>query len=315
LPLDHDDRDRSAAVTRRSSFLIASLCAAASIAAAEGVNAQTRRLTDASDSVPRALAEAVLDPLGTMRMFAGGQLRLVVGTLPAGLARRLWLPPGSTVLGGLESSGLGLAIIHAPMSGDSLAAAFLREQPKLGWTLPPPRRPTAMMGFVAAPESPSGGDAAGTTFCSGGTTLTIGVKPVDPLTWEIRAMAMDVSSDRCRPTTVRVTQPPNQQYPSLLNPPGSGNGFGVPCGNFSSNGSGGQTRLQTMMTADEVFAHYGKQLADSGWTPTPTQLTARSWTRRDSTGALVEITLRVRSEPASTGCLEVQMDVRSRRPG
>ncbi len=277
-----------------------------------GIGAQTRRLSDASDSIPRSLAEAVIDPMGTMRMMAGGRPRLVVGTLPAGLARRLWLPPGSTILGGIESSGFGLAIIRAPMSADSLAAAFNREQPKLGWTLPPARTGLSA-GFVSASQVPNTNNNGTPTFCSGGTTLTIGITPIDPMTWEIRATAMDFANAICHPPTIPRVIPGRTDYPTLINPPATGNGFGVPCGNFNSTG-GGTTRLQTRMSATDVLAHYAKQLTDSGWTASPTEILSRTWTRTDTSGALVELTLRTRSQPAMPDCVEVQMDVRSRRP-
>lgn len=306
---------------RLSSFLIVTLGVVLAASAAPGdAGAQVRRLTDVPDSVPRALVEAVIDPIGSMRMIGGGaRPRLIVGTLPSGLAQRIWIPPGSTILGGIESSAFGLAIIHSPMSEDSLNAGFAREQPRMGWTLPHEHAPVGgTMGFIAAATTVSVGGSlvpAG-LFCSGGTTLSISVTPLDPLTREIRATAMDGLDRRCQPAPAapRVIPFPRPQYPTLVNPQGSGNGFANTCSNWNSAGGGGTTRLQTRMNADDVLLHYGNQLADSGWAPGENQTVARSWTRRDSTGALIELTLTARLHPSSPGCIEVQMEVRSRRP-
>src|SRR5262249_22805152 len=132
LPHTHDDDDGGTAMTRHSSFRIAGVSAAAAALAIWHpaiAGAQPRRLATggASDSVPRALAEAVMDPLGYMRMFGGGRVRLVVGTLPSALMQRLWVPPGSTILGGIESSGFNTAIIRSPLTEDSLKNGYRRQ--------------------------------------------------------------------------------------------------------------------------------------------------------------------------------------------
>jgi len=317
---------------RHSSLQIALVAAAAAttISLRPTVSsAQERRLTDVPDSVPRALVEAVIDPTGTMRMMGGGaRPRLLVGTLPSGLVRRLWIPPGATILGGVESSAYGMAVIHSTMSEDSLNAGYSREQPRLGWTLPRERPPMAMMGFVSASIVGAVADAPSGMFCSGGTTLTVSVSPLDPLTREIRVTAMNLSDPRCQTSAAVVTRVVpmginRPQYPTLVNPPGSGNGYAGPaCTFWNSTGGGGSTRLQTSMSADDLFLHYGKQLVDSGWTPGTNQTVSRSWTRRDSTGTLTELTLTARLQPASPGsspgfspgCVDIQMEVRSRRP-
>jgi hypothetical protein len=304
-------------MTRYSISHIAGLfaLAAASLARPAEMKAQVRRLSDGPDSVPRALVEALIDPLGMTRMIAGGRPRLVVGAVPSGLAQRFWIPPGATVLGGMESSGLGVVVIHSTLPRDSLIAGYRREQPRLGWTAPQDPQPRAMMGFVPAAAATTLNDQNGTVFCSGGTTLSIGVAPVDPGTWEINATAIAIgTNDRCQPVTSRVAPAWRAQYPTLTNPPSSGNGFGQGCAYWNSSGGGGSTRLQTTMTLDDVLAHYGKQLADSGWTPTGTQTTTRGWSRRDSTGAVTEIVLTAQAQTTGPSCVDVRMEVRSRRP-
>ncbi len=256
-----------------------------------------------------------MDPIGYTQMIAGSRPRLVVGALPSALAQRLWVPPGSTILGGLESSGFNVAVIRSLLPEDSLKRGYRREQLSLGWAPPTAAAQRAIMGFVPAASAPAGDDEPG-VLCSGGTTLAISVKTVDFSTQEIRAVAMNIPDARCQsPAAPRQAQSTfRAQYPTLENPPGSGNGF-MPngCPGWNSTGGGGTTRLRTRMAVDDVFAHYGKQLADSGWTPANNETVARSWTRRDSTGALVQLTLTARTQATSPECVEVQMEVRSRR--
>jgi hypothetical protein len=218
------------------------------------------------------------------------------------------------ILGGIESSGLSVAIIRSPLPEDSLKNGYRHQQLTLGWTAPQARPQTPMMGFVPAASASVVDD--GSTFCSGGSTLSIAVTTVDFSTREIRAMALNIQDLRCQSSIApRPTPPPfRSQYQTLVNPPGSGNGFfTADCQPWNTTGGGGTTRLHTTMTLDDVFAHYGKQLTDSGWTAITNETVARSWTRRDSTGALVQLTLTARTQANTTGCFEIQMDVRSRR--
>jgi hypothetical protein len=270
--------------------------------------AQVRRLSDSSDSVPRALADALLDPIGMMRVVSGGRPRLVVGALPTGLAQRLWVPVGASVLGGIESSGLGVAVIHSTMTQDSLLAGYRREQVRLGWS-PPNNAGNATFGFVPAPTSGLPTDRMdGVVFCSTGTTLTIIVAAAEPGMSEIRATAVNNGADVCRPAPPRPVIAAD--YPTLVNPPGTGAGFAPGCPSWNYASGGGTTRLQSSVPLDSILAFYGRQLTAVGWTATAGETATRSWIHRDSAQRSTELTLMARSE---NGCVEVRMDVRGRR--
>ena len=277
-----------------------------------------RPADDLRDSIPRALAEALIAPsfqtMATMLGGAGGRPRLIVGSLPSGLAERLWIPPGATVLGGLESSAMGMAVFRSNLSRDSLTAEYRRHQPALGWTSPPPRSLTPVWGFAPARGSRSDPDQA-LLFCSGGTVLVIGIEPL-ATGQEISARAMAMGRGLCEPRRADMDQALSMRrpyHPTLTNPPGT-SGFDIECAGWTVSGGGGQTRLRTRLSAGEVLAHYATQLADSGWdSVADDQLVSRTWTRTDSAGAFMELTLTAQRRPAAPDCVEVEMRVNARR--
>jgi hypothetical protein len=89
------------------------------------------------------------------------------------------------------------------------------------------------------------------------------------------------------------------------------------CARVSSTQTGGtQTKLRTPLSPEALIDHYGKQLADSGWKPMQAggNVMGRSWTKPDSTGAPMELTLLVTTLADAT-CRDVNIEVRStRRP-
>jgi hypothetical protein len=167
-------------------------------------------------------------------------------------------------------------------------------------------------GFAPAPGSRSDPDAA-PVFCAGGTTLSIDVRSVDGFQ-EVRAFAFAAGEFLCiQRREQEAVRYQRLEYPTLDNPPGTGDGFGRTCTSWSSGGGGGSTRLTTKARLDEVLSHYGKQLTDSGWTLANGQFLSFAWTRRDTTGSLVELTLTARSRPSNPDCVEVDMRVNSGR--
>ena len=272
------------------------------------------------DSVPRVLVEALIAPMAMpgMPAFEGGRPRLIVGRLPSGLAQRLWVPPGATVMGGIESSGAGVAILRSSLPEDSLVAAYRREQLTRGWTTPRPRTaPTPMSGFAPAAGSPEIDLGPGLAFCSGGTLLNIEISTRDNAR-EIRANAISIGQNLCAlqvPRPDPVASFPREQQPVLNNPPGSGDGSGRTCARWSTSAPGGTTRLATPVGLDQILSYYGRQLADSGWTPDDgRQFMTRTWSRRDSTGAFHELTLTAQTRAVAPTCVEVEMRVLVRRP-
>jgi hypothetical protein len=219
------------------------------------------------------------------------------------------------LLGGAESSAGGVAIIRSSLSKDSLTAMYRREQLQRGWSRPPDRRFTLTSGFAPAPGA-SDDPSDALVFCAGATALLIGITPVEGMQ-EISAQAMGLGRGLCDPARPEPVEAyaGRRNHPTLINPPGTGNGMGGDCVRWNSSGGGGSTRLATSMPLDQIFAHYGKQLADSGWSPvTDQQLVARFWTRRDSTGAFRELTLTARTRAETPTCVELEMRVNAMNP-
>jgi hypothetical protein len=61
------------------------------------------------------------------------------------------------------------------------------------------------------------------------------------------------------------------------------------------------------MTPDELFAHYGRQLADSGWKANPIPSQTRSWTRTDSLGMKLEFELRIQTFSDAPSCRRISI--------
>jgi hypothetical protein len=63
------------------------------------------------------------------------------------------------------------------------------------------------------------------------------------------------------------------------------------------------------MTPDELFAHYGRQLADSGWRPGGGATVSRTWTKIDSTGTALELELMIKTFAEVPRCRRLSTSV------
>ena len=176
-----------------------------------------------------------------------------------------------------------------------------------------------MQGFIPAPGSssvPPNPFGIELILCSSSGVLMISTRPVQG-GQEVTARVAGMFDDVC------ATQPERPDFasrygretmPTLTNPPGTGDGMGRDCTFWNSSGGAGSTRLATQMSPEQLLEHYGKQLADSGWASgSGDQMAARSWTRRDSSGAVTEITLIARRRAEAPNCAEMEMRYNSRR--
>jgi hypothetical protein len=134
----------------------------------------------------------------------------------------------------------------------------------------------------------------------------------------LRVNSATLGYNSCHP--MQPNQPPvRSNMPTLYNPIGAGDPrMNAECTmsmGFSSSGTGAW--LRTPMTADALLDHYAKQLADSGWAAGASQekntIAGRTWTRSDSSGAPMEVTITVTSSAREPGCRELNMQVRTYR--
>ena len=106
-------------------------------------------------------------------------------------------------------------------------------------------------------------------------------------------------------------------FPTLIDPPGSiedhGNG---PCmASMGGNPIGLGITMRSSMSPQDLLDYYGRQLADSGWTPTPATVPGalKTWSRTDSIGTTSEVTVTVAPSSGTAACHMVYMQVQSSR--
>jgi hypothetical protein len=69
--------------------------------------------------------------------------------------------------------------------------------------------------------------------------------------------------------------------------------------------SGGFTALNTSITSVALMEHYGKQLADSGWTPVNQQRVSRVWTKPDSAGKPMRYEMTIEESGTGANCRRI----------
>jgi hypothetical protein len=275
--------------------------------------AQRGRPAPDTGSMPIALAEELISPQFEMIMaVAGGRQnrpRIVVGKLPSSLEQRFWSPPGSTILGSLESRGFAMTVVRSSLSADSVLAAYRRELASRGWAAPSPPFPPG--GFRPDGATPGMTSRNGLQLCSDGSTLSLSATREGDETM-IRATYVERIGDQCRVPQRNSFDDVWPHNPSLLNPSGSGGGNSFRCQNIMGNGVG-STTLIGQTDLEHVLDHYEKQLTDSGYVRLPTTVASRTWTRRDSAGKVSTLTLTARTAPGNGGCVGVNMEYRDGR--
>jgi hypothetical protein len=266
--------------------------------------------------IPRELVEALLS--GMMGRAAPS---IVVGELPTPLVGKLFIPPRARVLGGTYSNASATAVLVSTDSPDSLAAQFQRELPKMGWTWL--SRPIASMfssrGFRDAPNPAAPAIPpvnAPITYCGSGATLTVKIDPQGFA--ENRIIVSSGGGNLCSmlQDQIQLMGPGGGPHPvpELINPVGArtvaGSG-GCPDDNFNYGAGGGETMISTQATVEELFAHYGRQLADSGWKSTTSVSVSRSWSR-DTTSILSEVSLTIKTFPGFPSCRRLTTELHGR---
>jgi hypothetical protein len=275
------------------------ICAAVVVslaASAHSLFAQTTRgLQD--QPIPRDLVEGLLAGIGGRTSPS-----IVVGELPSTLVGKLFIPPGARILGGFYSNSSATAILMSPDKPEALAEQFRRELPKLGWTWFEQPNPMAFasVGFKDPPGSAGGtGPTNGPLmYCGTGTTLTVKIDPQGLS--ESRITASAGGNNMCAMMQQQMARISSASNPFrtgslvLVNPPNARNQYGV-CPPNNMSGMNGRTELSTQLTPEELFAHYGRQLADSGWKPSSAVTVSHTWTKIDSTGTALEYELLIKT--------------------
>lgn len=284
---------------------VAIVCIATSAAT---LGAQEPRRLAQPDSVPIDLATSLM-AAGTV----GSEPQILVGSLPEWFAQRIVVPPGASILGAAFQGTAVVGVASVPGTGsESLMPDLHRELLSHGWKNPPVQ--PYYGGFRPASMSP-GGEASRIALCQGEDQyLSVLATPHHGISTTITyRLGTYAANGPCRVQPRPAYAPP--PFPLLYNPPGSPDLRTVGSCDMSLSGGGGSgTAFRGSMSAEDILKEYARQLADSGWTGGRSgSIVGRTWTRPDSTGAPVHLSLTVTTPAQDTTCHEVNMQVRTGR--
>jgi hypothetical protein len=291
---------------------LAALLSAIALATPSGASRaqEPRRLLE-SESVPLELAAALVAAGGF-----SGEPQLLVGAMPEWIANRLFIPTGAHVLG---SAFLGTTVVGVITVGDAPDTAIANIQRQLlqrGWTNPPPPPTYGGGGFRPAPVAATTGPVTRITLCGDQQLLTVsGARRRGAITNITFRVVGTMQYSVCRPPQMSTSmiRPP---FPTLYDPANAADGrMTGDCSTTIGGSSGTGTTLRTSMTTEAILDHYAKQIRDSGWTPfgDKAPIVGRSWTRTDSTGAPIEMSLTVNTSTRDPSCHDLNLQVRTLR--
>ncbi|CAN5210468.1 hypothetical protein BH09GEM1_BH09GEM1_14040 [soil metagenome] len=259
------------------------------------------------ESVPFELA-AALTSAGGMT----GEPQILVGGVPGWVADRIVVPPHARILGSAFYGTTVVAILTMPAGDDSTMVGYKQELMKRGWLNPPPQpnygggfRP-ALMSAASSSNIALCGDrqslfARLTRRGGSASNLTVRIGPA-------------IQGSNCLPMQLPAGYPRQFMLPVVYHPEGVMDArSGTDCARQNEvNRTSAVVRSE--LSADALLDHYGRQLQDSGWVAGTkrTSMTGRTFTRPDSAGTPMEITLTVSS--GETGCRELNMTLFGKRP-
>ena len=273
--------------------------------------AQAPRRLDQADSIPLELVTALVSAGGL-----GGEPQILVGSLPGWVVNRLYIPSNARVVGSAFLGSTVVGILSVPDAPESVTADFKRELVKRAWKTPPPT--PSYGGFrSAATTAADGSTPTRLTLCGDQQTLTTSATRRRGTSTEVVIRVAGGPGYFCNPQPMSAGMP-RSPFPTLFNPANASDArMASDCSSAGNSSSGTGTILHTAMPADTLLSHYARQLQDSGWhsTSDKASIVGRSWTRMDSTGSPLELTLTVTTSARDSMCRELNLQVRSpRRP-
>jgi len=273
---------------------------------------EPRRLVQA-DSIPLELVTALVASGGL-----GGDPQILVGSMPGWVESRIVVPASMRILGSAFIGSTVVAVLRSSDSPEDAVATLKNELPKRGWKTPPPM-PSYGGGFRPAPISavPSGPPTR-LLFCGDQQLLNVSAVRRRGVSTDVTIRLTPVANySPCKPPEVPASMR-QSTFPTLFNPANTDIRGGTDdCARSMSTSSGTGTTLRTTMDPAALLEHYAKQIQDSGWT-TPAKggsVVGRTWTRTDSAGNPIELSLSVTSSAREASCYELSLQVRtSRKP-
>lgn len=292
------------------------------LAAGRGADGQGNQRATQPASVPTELALALAAGGG---LGSTGEPELLVGTLPPQFTSRVTAPRGARIVGSAATGNSVLAVFAIPTSSDSAIAHVERDLRAQGWATPDFGMSSGG-GFRPAPGERTAMTAMRPMLCKEGNLLSLWPVRQETMSTTIvaRLNTITAGGPSTGPCAIRmqvtsaiggsapIRRPP---FPTLFNPPGSGDPYANSRCRPDGGSMGTQTELRSAMTAEQILDHYGRQLQDSGWTAPKegSAIVGRVWTRKDSLGVPRHLTLTVITSPLDPRCRLVKLDV-DRRP-
>jgi hypothetical protein len=273
--------------------------------------AQGREPLKQPASIPLDLATALIASGG---FGWGTDAQILVGSLPEWVTARVYVPAGARVLGSAFIGSTVVGVISVPTSSDTLLKQFENALQQRGWKSPP-TVPSRGGGFRPSPSA-LGSAGQRLTLCRDHQVLTGWVSRSRAATSTLM-MRLSESGDVgvCNPPPYRAeTRSPI--WPTLFDPEGASDmRMSTTCRRSSSGSMSTGTMLKTIMSADAILGHYGRQLQDSGWAPAimSPAIVGRTWTRPDSTGATEQLSLTVSSSPQDSTCRVINLEIKTTR--
>jgi len=280
------------------------------VGAAVSTRAQEPRRLNQPDSIPVELATALLSSGGLP-----GDPQILVGALPGWMTNRVYVAPNARVLGSAFIGTTAVAIVSSPEMPEAAMAALKRELATRGWKTPPPQ-PSFGGGFRSVAMNLTGSDPTRAVLCGADNQLlTVAVSRRRGVSTDIVMRIATFSgngtcSPRELPPEYRRSPLPTVYHPSGVSESPQSCNTDNP---YGSNGSAAIVR--SSMASDSLLDHYAKQLRDSGWQAPAGAgtIVGRTWTKTDSTGAPVELTITVSASPRDPSCRTLNMSLRTLR--
>jgi len=276
------------------------------VIAVSSISAQGPRRLAEAESIPLELASALISagPLG-------GEPQILVGSVPEWAATRIIVPSGGRIIGSAFLGMTVVAVVAASGEPDTVVANLRTDFLQRGWKNPPPS-PSYGGGFRPSPTPQQiSGLPSRIILCGDQQMLMVsGVRRRlggSEITYRLYGTA---GTNQCNPPKLPA-QAYRNPFPTLYNPPTATEGYvGNACESNNSGSSGTATVLRTSMTAEALLEHYGRQIVDSGWTAAPGQA-SRTWTKPDSSGRPVEMTLSIVPAGKDGSCQRLDLQVRA----
>jgi hypothetical protein len=286
------------------------------VSATFGSRSSSGQASRVAETIPRELALALIPAAAS----GGGDI--LVGSMPADLAKDFPVPAGARVIGSLITLSYMQVVITVPGTADSALAYTKRTLVAHGW-LPKERTIPRQGGLQYGPsmvppttycrlgQGPPDGITASTSFYGPAMTLLRLSRTQSSMCDDSQLSAMGSSGSLVAMSTsqVRQLQAPFSNLPPLY-APGDQRTVFTGC---RSPGSAGQRvtqnqQLRLSLSPAEILAHYSRQLDSAGWkrvTQSDSEGVTGSWSKTGGSRDQDDVSITVSPIAGQSNCYSV----------